>query len=189
MSVIVRDVQYHTIDTDQLKVLLLYAEQDMHNHDRQATAFNLLKAIISRKLIVDEIHEVMKKVAEMSIISELSYIRAQARTVFHQYFMEYPLGERLEKYLTFYISQMSYEMQYGRESAIEMISTFISSFPMVSGVLDFYYCFFSKFKIAKYLHVLKRFVYFRNFFRLSGFTVLFLKAYLIVKTQLLIVKD
>ena len=131
MSVLVRDVKYHTIDTDQLKIVLLYAEQDMHDHDRQATAFNLLKAVIARKLVVPEIHEVMAKVAELSITSELGHVRVQARTVFHQYMMDYPLGDKLEKHLSFYLSQMSYEMQFGRESAIEMISALISSFPKV----------------------------------------------------------
>ncbi|RZB39164.1 small subunit processome component 20 -like, partial [Asbolus verrucosus] len=130
IAVLVRDVKHHTIDADQLKMLLLYAEQDIHDHDRQATAFNLLKAIISRKLIVPEIHDVMQKVAELSVTSEMNHVRTQSRVVFHQYLMDYPLGDKLEKYVSFYVSQMSYEMQYGRESAIEMIKNLITSFPM-----------------------------------------------------------
>ncbi|XP_050316163.1 small subunit processome component 20 homolog [Anthonomus grandis grandis] len=130
MAVLVRDVQYYTVNTNQLKVLLMYVEQDMHDHDRQATAFNLLKAIISRKLIVPEIHDVMGKVAELSITSELNHVRTQARSVFHQFIMEYPLGNSLDKHLSFYISQMSFDMQYGRESAIEMIQALINSFPL-----------------------------------------------------------
>lgn len=79
MAVLVRDVEYYIVDTNQLKALLMYVEQDMHDHDRQATAFGLLKAIISRKLIVPEIHDVVSKVAKLSITSELNYVRAQAR--------------------------------------------------------------------------------------------------------------
>ena len=44
---LVRDVKQHTIDEKQLQVLLTYAEEDMHDHTRQATAFGLLK--VSRK--------------------------------------------------------------------------------------------------------------------------------------------
>lgn len=79
MAVLVRDVEYYIVDTNQLKALLMYVEQDMHDYDRQATAFGLLKAIISRKLIVPEIHDVVSKVAKLSITSELNYVRAQAR--------------------------------------------------------------------------------------------------------------
>nr|CAI5867716.1 unnamed protein product [Callosobruchus analis] len=130
MAVLVRDAKYHIIDVNQLKVLLLYAEQDIHDHERQATAFSLLRSIIVRKLDVPEMADVMGKVAELSIISELEHVRAQARSVFHQYVMEYPLGDALEKHIGFYISQMGYEMKYGRQSAIEMIHTFINSFPV-----------------------------------------------------------
>lgn len=130
MAIIVRDVKYHTIETDQLKVLLIYAEQDLHDFERQATAFGLLKAIIARKLIVPEIHEVMKKVSELSITSEVPHIRLQCRQVFHQFLMDYPLGKKLDVLLSFYLSQLSYELQPGRESALEMVQTIVSTFPV-----------------------------------------------------------
>ena len=62
MAVLVRDIQYHTIEGDQLKVLLGYAEQDIHDYTRQGTAFTLLKAILNRKLITPEMNEVIVKV-------------------------------------------------------------------------------------------------------------------------------
>lgn len=132
MSVQVREVDYYKIDTNQLKILLLYVEQDIHNYDRQATAFNLLKAILSKKINAPELNDVMEKIAELSVVSELDHVRVQSRNVFHQYLMEYPLGNNLEKHLGFYLSQLSYELKFGRESAIEMISTMINSFPLVS---------------------------------------------------------
>lgn len=132
MAVLVRDVKYHSIETDQLKILLLYAEQDLHNYERQATAFALLRAIISRKLMTPEIYTVMNKVAELSITSELSHVRLQSRVVFHQFLMDYPLSSKVAKHVSFYLSQLSYELQSGRESAIEMIQTLINSFPIVS---------------------------------------------------------
>ncbi|KAG5868691.1 hypothetical protein JTB14_031637 [Gonioctena quinquepunctata] len=130
MAVLVRDAKCHTIDTNQIKILLLYVEQDIHDHDRQATAFNLLKAILARKIIIPELNDIMEKVAELSIVSELDYIRSQARVIFHQFLMEYPLGNTLEKHLGFYLSQMSYELKYGRESSLEMIHTLITTFPL-----------------------------------------------------------
>lgn len=134
MTVLVRDVKYYIVDTDQLKVLLLYVEQDLHDHDRQATAFNLLRAILSRKLITSELFDIMTKITELSITSELLHVRLQSRIVSHQFLMDYPLGKKLDKYISFYLAQLKYEAQTGRESAIEMIQTLINSFPMVSFV-------------------------------------------------------
>lgn len=64
-----------------MKTLLLYAEQDMHDFNRQATAFALLKAVLARKLVAPEMHDVMDKVAKLSITSELAHVRLQARQV------------------------------------------------------------------------------------------------------------
>lgn len=43
LTTIVKAVEYHEISNEQLQVLLGYAEADMHDHMRQATAFNLLR--------------------------------------------------------------------------------------------------------------------------------------------------
>lgn len=132
MSVLLRDVKYHVINEDQLKILLCYVEKDMYDYDRQAVAFNLLKAILIRQLIVTELAEIMSKVAELSITSEMDHVRNQARDVFHKYLMDYPLGKELEKHVSFFLSQTSFELQYGRESALEMLKTAVNSFPLVS---------------------------------------------------------
>ena len=51
---LVRDVQYHQIDTKQLQVLLGYAEQDIHDYTRQATALTLLKVKSKKLMFVTE---------------------------------------------------------------------------------------------------------------------------------------
>lgn len=130
VAVLVRDVKYHTLSQEQLKALLLYAEQDLSDANKHATAFALLKAILSRKLVVPEIHDVMDKVATLSITSDLPHVRVQARVVFHQFLMDYPLGKKLEGHLSFYLSQLNYELQPGRESALEMVNSVITSFPV-----------------------------------------------------------
>ncbi|XP_072743036.1 small subunit processome component 20 homolog [Anoplolepis gracilipes] len=130
MSVIVRDVKYFSIDAEQLKILILYAEQDLHDSDKHATAFTLLKAIIHRKMIIPEMHIVMEKVAKLSITTELEHVRLQSRSLFYSYLMEYPLGKHLDKHIYFYLKQLSYQVQAGRLSALEMIHTIVTGFPL-----------------------------------------------------------
>lgn len=137
MSVVVRDVKHFNINAEQLKILILYAEQDLHDSNKQATAFVLLKAIIRRKMIIPEMYVVMEKVAMLSVTSELEHVRLQSRTVFYSYLMEYPLGKHLDKHISFYLAQLSYEMQPGRLSALEMMHTIITGFPLVS-IISYY---------------------------------------------------
>jgi len=46
-----------------------------------------------------------------------------------QFLLDYPLGTKLQRYLEFYVSQLSYEHETGRESALEMLESMFSSFP------------------------------------------------------------
>ena len=135
MSVIVRDVKHYTITVEQLKVLMMYAEQDIHDSDKQATAFGLLKAIIARKMVFTEMYLVMEKVAALSITSELEHVRVQSRSVFYSYLMEYPLGKHLNKHIMFYLTQLAYEMQPGRLSALEMLHSIVTGFPLKTLLL------------------------------------------------------
>lgn len=131
MSVLVRDVKNFTLSSEQVKILIIYAEQDLHDYDKQGTAFTLLRAILSRKLIVPEMHNVMSKVAKLSVTSDLDHVRQQARSIFHIFLMEYPLGKALERHISFYLSQLNYELKPGRQSALEMIYGIITGFPLV----------------------------------------------------------
>ncbi|CAL1294349.1 unnamed protein product [Larinioides sclopetarius] len=128
-TVLVKHSQYHTMSEEQLKSLLSYVEQDIYDYLRQATAFTLLKEILSKKLQAPELRGIMSKVAEMSITSEQTHVRNQCRQVCMQYMLDYPLGKHLEKSISFFISQLEYPLEHGRVSALEIIYSMLTSFP------------------------------------------------------------
>ncbi|KAL0280213.1 UNVERIFIED_CONTAM: hypothetical protein PYX00_001577 [Menopon gallinae] len=129
LCVIMRDTNRNGIDVEKLKILLVYVEQDIYDNHRQASAFNILKTILKMKLDVPELNDLIKKVAELSISSELAHVRLQARQCVFQYIMDYPIGEKLEYYIGFFVSQLSFAVESGRQSALEMIHSFITHFP------------------------------------------------------------
>lgn len=131
--VLIRHVDYYTVNENQLKTLLLYIEQDLTiANDKDTISFVLLKAILDKKLIVPEIHEVLRKIAEMSITSEIAERRNAIRPIILTYLMEYPLGKKVDQLVKFFIAQLNYEEISGRDSVIEMMSLIFKHFPQVS---------------------------------------------------------
>jgi len=74
----------------------------------------------------------MTHVAKASITCERDAVRTQARQTFYQYLMDYPIGKALNGHVQFFLSQLEYEVQNGRESALEMITLLIKTLPPVS---------------------------------------------------------
>ncbi|KZS08061.1 Small subunit processome component 20 [Daphnia magna] len=129
ISILVRHVTNHAIDTEQLRVLLVYSEQALFDPKQQSIAFGVLKAIVKRKLTLEELPGVMMRVAELSIKAEAVPVRVQSRKVVLQYMVDYPLGKKLLRYVQFFLKQLDYDKESGRLSAIEFLVSLFNTFP------------------------------------------------------------
>lgn len=78
--VLVSDSKY-TINDDQLRILLYVVEDLQKNVSHYGTGFALLKAILTRNFDSAEVHELMKKTGELSIIAYSDSVRYMARKV------------------------------------------------------------------------------------------------------------
>jgi U3 small nucleolar RNA-associated protein 20 len=138
LSTYIREVKYNRLDNDQLREAVLYAEQELSSVENGGstitTTFTLIKALLSRQHNCPEFKELMNHVAKACITCERDAVRTQARQTFYQYLMDYPLGKALNGHIQFFLTQLEYEVQSGRESALEMITLLIKTLPPVSKI-------------------------------------------------------
>ena len=50
-----------------------------------------------------------------------------------QFLLDYPLGKKLSRHLEFYVTQLEFPQESGRESTLEMLASIFAAFPQVGG--------------------------------------------------------
>ncbi|KAL8687315.1 MAG: hypothetical protein Q9218_006476 [Villophora microphyllina] len=122
-----RDVNIREID---LAYLLQRIQPDLQELDRQGVAFNLLKAVMARKIVILEVYEVLDAVASMMITNQTKGARDQARSVYIDFLIHYPQGKgRFSKQLKFLSHNLDYKHQEGRQSVMETIHLLLTKLP------------------------------------------------------------
>lgn len=119
------------LSEDQLKTLLFYVEQYLNVSEttKQTISFSLLKVIISRRLVTKELNNILMQVGRLAIQSDSGVARGESKGILVNYLMEYPLGKKVEGFIEFFISNLNYDLQSGRESAICILHSIIKRFP------------------------------------------------------------
>ncbi|KAF3906292.1 hypothetical protein ABW20_dc0103023 [Dactylellina cionopaga] len=110
-----------------LSYVLTRIQPDLVEPDRQGLTFNFLKAVLSRKIILPEVYEVIEEVSKIMVQNHSRGVRDSCRGLYFQFLMEYPQSrKRLDNQLTFLISNLGYEHQEGRESVLDAINLLLS---------------------------------------------------------------
>lgn len=136
-AIMVRDCPWHPVNENQAKVLVSYAQADLETSGKQNMAFGVLKAVVTRKVVIAEVYDVLDRVAEMMVQAPSAAVRELARTVMLPFLLDYPLGrKRLAKSLNFLISNLEYPLDGGRESVLTMLQSVVVKFP--DQVIDEY---------------------------------------------------
>jgi U3 small nucleolar RNA-associated protein 20 len=127
MTAILRERKTVDIRDADLSYILQRLQTDLEEPDRQGISFNFVKAVMSRKIVVAEVYDLMDTIATMMVTNHNRGARDMARGVYHQFLMHYPQGKtRWSKQLGFLVKNMSYEHQDGRKSVLEAIHLLLS---------------------------------------------------------------
>lgn len=129
VSSILRERKQVAIREVDIAYLLKRLIPDLEEPDRQGIAFNFLKAVITKKVMITEIYEAMDTVAVLLVTNQSRNTRDQARGLYLQFIMNYPQGKgRYTKQLAFFIKNLDYKHEDGRRSVMEALHLLLSRF-------------------------------------------------------------
>ncbi|KAL7274098.1 U3 snoRNP protein [Rhizina undulata] len=120
LAAILRERKNVTVKEISVGYILTRIKPDLEEPDRQGVTFNFLKAVLSRKIVIPEVYEVLDNVGTIMVTNQTRSVRDLARGVYFQFLMEYPQGkDRLKKQLGFLAKNLDYQHQSGRHSILE----------------------------------------------------------------------
>nr|XP_016929874.1 small subunit processome component 20 homolog [Drosophila suzukii] len=130
---LLRKCQDYKLNEEQIEQLLLHIEQELQEGEcsSQTMVFTLLKALVGRKVDSRSLHDLMKRLGDLSIISPSDYVRDECRGILLIYIMEYTLGHKVEQFVKFMSVQLCYSQTAGRQSAIQFMHSIINKFPQL----------------------------------------------------------
>ncbi|GAA5945352.1 hypothetical protein JCM3775_002195 [Rhodotorula graminis] len=129
LSTVLRDCKSATLSEKQLTSLLEVIGPDLEEADRQATLFQVLRAVMARKFVAPEIYDLMNKVAEMLVTNQSGNVREVCRAIYLQFLLDYPQGRgRLKDSLAFLAKNLSYTYESGRLSVLELVAAILAKF-------------------------------------------------------------
>ncbi|CUS08070.1 unnamed protein product, partial [Tuber aestivum] len=123
MSSVLRERRSVKIKERTIGYLLTRVKPDLEEPDRQGVTFNFLKAVLTRKVVIPEVYDVLDSVAAIMVTNQTRSVRDLARGVYFQFLMEYPQGrDRFSKQLAFLVKNLDYVHQSGRHSVLEAVN-------------------------------------------------------------------
>ncbi|KOH00840.1 Utp20p [Saccharomyces eubayanus] len=116
-----------TLKDTALSYVLGRVLPDLNEPSRQGLAFNFLKALVSKHIMLPELYDIMDTTREIMVTNHSKEIRDVSRSVYYQFLMEYDQSKgRLEKQFKFMVDNLQYPTESGRQSVMELINLIIT---------------------------------------------------------------
>ncbi|XP_068147999.1 small subunit processome component 20 homolog [Drosophila tropicalis] len=130
---LLRKCEEFKLNDEQIEQLLLHIEQELQEGEcsSQSMCFTLLKALVNRKVDTRSLHDLMRRLADLAIISQSDYVRDESRGILLIYLMEYTLQKQVDQMVKFMSVQLCYSQTAGRQSAIQFMHSIINKFPQL----------------------------------------------------------
>lgn len=128
-----RHCTYHQVEDSQVKLLLSFIESDLSTGtlSKQATALNLLKAIVRRRVLLPEVYDLMTMLQETVLHTHHLSVQRRGGAILVMFLLDYPLTpQRLQQHLGFFLNNLNYAHAEGRMGMLELLHVLMYKLPL-----------------------------------------------------------
>lgn len=130
LTLLLLKCEHVQLNETQVRALINYIEQDLHDTTRQATAFANLHSLLKKKCQSPEILPIMVKIADLLVTSDEDAVRSVSIKIWETYLLDYSHeGNMLQVHLTKFLRQLDYEFIDGRKSVLKILTVVVTKFP------------------------------------------------------------
>lgn len=127
VTAVLREKRSVVVKETDLATAVKTIRSDIDEPDRQGITYKFLRALLSRKIEITEVYEVMDEVGKVMVTNPDRNIRESARGAFLQFLVDYPQGKkRWSKQADVLVANLEYEHAGGRQSVLELLHQLLS---------------------------------------------------------------
>lgn len=127
IAAILRERRSTQVRDSDITYLLGRIIPDLEEPDRQGVTFNLVKAVMARKIMLPEVYDVGKRIGMIMITNHGQSARDAARGIFVHFVLEFPQSkDRWNKQVKFLVKNLSYQYPEGRQSTMEAVNMLLN---------------------------------------------------------------
>lgn len=126
IATIIKHWKSECCSKEAICALLLKITPDLEDPEKQSSAFNFVKAVITRRVQIPEVYDVMDKILRIMVVNHFQEIRDIARGLYFKFMLLYDQGQkRMEVSFKFLIDNLKYPTPSGRQSVMELMHSIL----------------------------------------------------------------
>ena len=125
------------LSDNQARALIMLVKRDLNLPERQSAAFALVRVILTRRVMISELYDLMDELSVTLLQSFSETTRNHCSRVLLFFLLNYPMSEgRIEKMVSFLLKNIEYEEPSGRLADLNLLHAVVKEFPLeVSAVM------------------------------------------------------
>lgn len=123
------------LTTAGLRSLVSLLSSAALDYDHHNATFALIKALVSRRVLVPEVYDLMEQICGIAVTSRRPAVRQMSGQILVSFLLDYPLSPaKLAGFLTQLVRNLEYEYEEGRAAAMDALEAVAAKLP--TPVLD-----------------------------------------------------